>query len=469
MRSVYRHNKKIAALFLCLLSFILPHLSAQNISSQTFYVLDQTTNQLRPDREWRWAYDGQGRNTEQAGWLWNVERNSYEQSFEKEFTYHSSGERLAEISRFWEEKGIRLLQRFWTYDADGKALVYEEYRQDAGTELLYLQARWEASYTAAGCLSEKTYFDANGQQNRRERYQYQGNCRVDTFLQETYDGDWQSQVRTTYQYQDSLEIVRRENWRDGSFTFQNQLRRRLDDQGRRLSETTLFQDSSQYRVEFAYDERGNTLWFRESQRIAGDSLWLGILEQISQYNGANQRIQQVLRFDFDPLSRQFQQRNYRSISYDQDGRTRQEQIRLVDIREVDSVQRETIFDYTYQFYCDGLLQERSTQRTLDGEQASFQTVLFGYTEVAACESVEEGIIIAPNPVRDQLSFRSPGLAEAPSIVEVWDIRQRLLWAGTVEYRTDHYILPVERLLPGYYVLRVRFAERQVSAPFLKIP
>ncbi|MEL6652974.1 MAG: hypothetical protein AAFQ87_19400 [Bacteroidota bacterium] len=321
-----RGGAKIATLLLCILS-ILPHLSAQNISSQTFYVLDQASNQLRPDREWRWGYDTQGRNTKQAGWLWNVALNSYERSFEKDFEYHSSGERSAEKSRFWEEDGIRLLQRFWSYNDKGQALGFEEYRQDAGTDARYLQTRWEASYTTEGCLSEKVYFDGNDRLDRRERYYYQDDCRLDSLLLETYDGAWQAQARTIYQYLDSLEITTRENWRDGAFVFQNQTATIFDDQGQKLMETTLFRDSSQSRIEFAYDERGNTLWFRSSQRLAGDSLWFFVQEQISQYNVADQPTQQVLRFGFDPLSRKFSQRNYRSITYDEDGRTTQEQIK----------------------------------------------------------------------------------------------------------------------------------------------
>ncbi|MEL7531564.1 MAG: T9SS type A sorting domain-containing protein [Bacteroidota bacterium] len=448
---------------------LLSSVSAQNISAKTFYQFDEASSQMIPDRSFRWYYDALDQDTLSEAWIWEQEANSFQLSFRRSTSYHSSGERLVESTSFWESAGVRISQKEWEYDNAGRNIVFSEYRQNANETTLSPFSRWEKVFDPQGCLIRQTFYQAD-QPNRRDLYLYGADCRLDTFFSDQYEaGNWQASERSIYQYQDSLETQINSLWQDNSWSFRRRLNLTFDKQGRLLQWRATYPDSSQYRIEYAFDANSNQTYYAESQLATGDSLWEYFLAEQKTYYTDNLLFTLSNFFDYDKEQQRFLGRNDRERLYNTDGRISSERSKLINLSLADTLVSETLFVFEYESYCDGLLWWEETFREAAGKEDRLSRIEYSYEEVASCEEEAIGLTIAPNPVSDELSFYSEDLMRANTVLSIYDIQQRLVYSGSVPYRTSHYIVPVQSLTPGYYYLRVGAAERSLYAKFVKLP
>ena len=454
-------------IYTLLLLLITPILYAQNISSKTFYRYDEARKEFLPDQSFRWYYDAMGQDTLNEAWQWDQESNSFQLSFRRRTSYSSFGERLVENTRFWEAAGIRISQREWEYDAEGRNIVFSEYRQNATESALSPFSRWEKSFDAQGCLSAQTYYQETNP-IRRDRYFYDTNCRLDSFFRDEYDaGNWQPAERTLYEYQDSLETQIDSRWQDNSWTFRRRLNLIYNSKAQLLQWRATYPDSSQFRLEYAYDSMGNQTYYAESQLAVQDSVWDYFLAEQKSYDAEGKVISQINFFDYEKELRFFWQRNERERQYGTDGRITFEFSDLINLRLADTLVSETIFTFEYVSYCDGLLWWENIFRNLDRQVVQLSRIEYGYEESPACEEVAIGLTLAPNPVGDQLSFYSQDLIEANSEIRIYDLQQKLVHSELVPFRCAHYILDVARLNAGIYFLDVRSANSSSYTKFIK--
>lgn len=454
----------IYTIFLLLSTSIL---HAQNISSKTFYRYDETIAEFRPDQSLRWYYDAFDQDTLNEAWVWEQERNSFQLSFRRRTTYSSFGERLVEHTRFWEPAGIRISQKEWEYDADGRNILFSEYRKNASETALRPFSRWEKEFGSQGCLQTQTYYQEE-QPTVRESYAYGPACRLDSFFREEYSaGSWRASERTHYQYQDSLESQIDSRWLDNAWIFRRRLTLIYDDQAQLLQWRATYPDSSQFRLEYAYDAMGNQTYYAESQLAAGDSIWEYFLAEQKSYDAAGRVMNQINFFDFDKDQGIFWQRNERERLYGSDGRITFEFSDLINLRLVDTLVSETLFAFEYVNYCDGLLWWETTTRNVDQKVVQLSRVEYGYEEIATCEEAAIGLTIAPNPVSEQLSFYSQDLIEANTQINIYDLQQKLVLSEIVPFRCSHYIVEVARLNAGIYFLDVRSANSSSYTKFIK--
>jgi len=455
--------------FLLFITLISSSLSAQNISSKTFYQFDESNAQMIPDREFRWYYDTRDRDTLNEGWIWEEERNSFQLSFRRQTTYGSFGERLVESTRFWESAGIRISQKEWEYDNLGRNIVFSEYRKNANETDLSAFSRWEKEYDPQGCLLSQLFWQQT-KPRRRERYYYSTDCRSDSILTDDYeDGARQPSSRTQLQYQTGAETQIESLWQNDSWTFRRRLDLSYDQADKLLLWQASYPDSSKFRQEFAYDLLGNRIYYAESQLATGDSIWEYFLAEQKTYYADNLLFTQSNFFDYDKEQQRFLGRNDRERLYDTNGRISSERSKLINLNLADTLVSETLFVFEYESYCDGLLWWEETFREAAGTKDRLSRVEYGYEAASACTEQEIGLTIAPNPVSDELSFYSEALMEANTQISIYDMQQRLVHAERVPYRTSHYIVPVQRLTAGYYYLRVGAAERSLYAKFVKLP
>lgn len=177
----------------------------------------------------------------------------------------------------------------------------------------------------------------------------------------------------------------------------------------------------------------------------------------------NANAQLIMQKKLGNYSKPFQIQDSTVFSYDSKGKVSREVRFYFDNNgKIDFKQ---IFDFDYDYYCDGLLKSQITQFEHQGFQPFKATckTIYTYTEGSNCDKKDLlDVSISPNPAQFQAILSSEALSSANCTLTIYNSAGAVIQAYKIDYRTTSFDFSTADLASGTYLLRLTNDKNSVT-------
>ena len=128
--------------------------------------------------------------------------------------------------------------------------------------------------------------------------------------------------------------------------------------------------------------------------------------------------------------------------------------------------RETVYNYDYDLYCDGLVkqaQKLSVFRIESSELNIRELILYKYTEGSTCYTTATNTVkLFPNPANWRTTIETEDLFSADFNLLIYNDLGQEVAHYTIDYRTPSFDFSTQNLPNGAYILRLVNGEKSIS-------
>lgn len=341
------------------------------------------------------------------------------------YTYHEDGYKESGTRIAYKDDGTPLLKEIWTYNKSASRSFQTEIKyhwHQRPNELGYWQFHEQEVYERDGLNRTKTYYNRDSIATSQSVYRYNEEERTGYDIN-IYIPNNDTTLQSRDIYDEVGDIIETEYYTDYFY----------DEEDRVYVEPYVHE-----RILSDYDEQGNATRIERYERHA-DYVDLKLIER------------QLFSYNYD----------------DEDRLTRWYlEAHTVFCYQGDCSSELPNHGATYQYYCDGLLSEK----TYLSEVRTGSTTRYYYLYGIDCEVLnidEIDLYIFPNPFSESLTIESDILLHPNNALELYDASGKLVYFDKVGERLQNYELYLPQLAKGMYFLRIYSGEQAVVQKVIK--